>query len=199
MLAKNRMFDCHFTINLQSFDIFNNVQHNSSMGYIVHIKGVPVEAKTATDAIALVQQWAALEKATPSNVVVGSAFTNMATQHGIGSAIHHMRPNPALVPVPVVPIPTLVRTLNFLKLIEDAGDAGVETSDLMEVLGTDSPRGVGAKVRPIKNAVLAIGYGNTDNVFYVDREGADESTWHSGPFISEAINELEVGLGLKKA
>lgn len=90
-----------------------------------------------------------------------------------------------------VPTPLLRKTLAVLKLISAAGDDGVETTQLMDLLETESPRGVGAKFRPIRTVLQGMGYENTDTVFHVNREGGDEASWHAGPAIKNVIGQLE--------
>ncbi|MDP2451886.1 MAG: hypothetical protein Q8M93_18995 [Polaromonas sp.] len=90
-----------------------------------------------------------------------------------------------------VTTPLLRKTLAVLRLISAAGEDGVETTQLMDILETESPRGVGAKFRPIRTVLQGMGYDDTDTVFHVNREGGDEASWHAGPAIKDVIGYLE--------
>lgn len=80
----------------------------------------------------------------------------------------------------------------FLRTIADGGQSGVQAETLQEALQVSAPRGMGAKVFSVKNALKEAGIAETDEVFRRERTPLG-GIWQPGPRIQEAI-ELVNGL-----
>lgn len=74
----------------------------------------------------------------------------------------------------------------FLGVIADAGPSGVQAETLQEALRVSAPRGMGAKVYAVKNALKEAGIPNADEVFTRERTPLG-GVWQPGPRVQEAI------------
>lgn len=84
--------------------------------------------------------------------------------------------------------------LSLLKLIADHHvSGGVTGGDIMPLLGTDKPKGIGSKVTAVNRAIVAAGFSELSDV-YTNTERIDPKgprQWRAGPRIRDAILELE--------
>ncbi|GAB3467172.1 hypothetical protein [Polaromonas eurypsychrophila] len=170
------------------------------MAYKINVNGVQIEADTLKEALALAKEIAPQAVAKPGPVAASVNLT---------------RPVPARAQL-IAPIITTNEAPDifaefrkprayvneaslaaaFLSRIYEAGSDGVESKDLMGIVGADHPRGFGAKVRPVKRVLADLGYANPENVFEWQRvHQGKESVWVPGPLIDEALEKAKAAAG----
>jgi len=161
------------------------------MAYKINVHGVIVEADTLKEALALAKEISP-EPAKPAvRATVPAPVVQPVVQKQQADLSSQFRPSPAQLGEAAI-------TVAFLSAIASAGDSGVESKDLMSVVGADQPRGFGSKVRPIKRVLSTLGFSEPQDAFRWERvHNGRESVWLPGPKLPEALLRAKEATGQK--
>lgn len=174
------------------------------MAYKINVNGVQIEADTLKEALALAKEIA------PQPTVKPAPAQQPANPHSAAAPVRAQMIAPMLATAEAVDIFAEFRkprayvneasmAAAFLSKVAEGGNEGVESKELMTIVGADHPRGFGSKVRPVKRVLADLGYLTTEDVFEWQRtHNGKESVWLPGPRIGEALERTKAAAGRTK-